>query len=169
MMNDDSSGRRRAALRVKQRRRQDEKTWSTSGKLKSNRNRRPSSNNGRRPSSSNRRPSSRPSHERPWNDRFIHERETVLEHATETNQKRLGSAQSEKRSVEGKENNANDTTQTKPQAAHGCRFTQYTERADGDAVVEEERPGEDHGTGKVRGLRGLLNVHSYRLTHREHI
>jgi len=141
--NDDSSGRRRAALRVKQRRRQDEKTWSPSGKLlvKTNRNRRPSSsNNGRRrqsSSSSSRRPSSRPSHERPWNDRFIFEEETVLEHATQANQKRLGSAT--RRSVEGKENNANDTTQAKPQAASGCQSIQYTERANGEAVVEFTR------------------------------
>jgi len=140
-LNDDSSGRRRAALRVKQRRRQDEKTWSPSGKLlvKSNRNRRTSSS--RRPSSSsNRRPSSssRPSHERPWNERFIYEDETVLEHATDANQKRLGSANS-RQSVDGKENNANDATTAKPQAASGCQSIQYTERADGEAVVEFSR------------------------------
>ena len=107
----DDSGRRRAALRVKQRRRQDEKTWSPSGKLKANRNRRPTSNTGRRrptsSSSSNRRPSSRPSHEKPWNDRFIHEDETVLEHATQANQKKLGSA---RRNVDGKENNTKDVS-----------------------------------------------------------
>ena len=132
--NDDSSGRRRAALRVKQRRRQDEKTWSPSGKLKTNRNRRPLSSK----SSSNRRPSSRPSHEKPWNDRFIHEDEAILEHATETNQKTLGSVD-QRRSVEGKGNNANDDTQAKPQAAPGCKSTQYTERANGEAVVEFAR------------------------------
>jgi len=138
---DDNSGRRRAALRVKQRKRQDEKTWSPSGKLlvKSNRNRRPSSSNTgrRRQSSTNRRPSSsssRPSHEKPWDDRFIYEDETVLEHATQANQKRLDSAQ-RRRSVEGKENNANDDTQAKHQAAHGCKSTQYTERADGRSEI----------------------------------
>ena len=124
--NDDSSGRRRAALRVKQRRRQDEKTWSPSGKLKSNRNRRPLSS--KTSSSSNRRPSSssRPSHEKPWNDRFIFEDETVLEHATETNQKRLGSSSQRRSVVNGKENNANNanaTTTAKPQAP-GCQSTQ---------------------------------------------
>ena len=116
------SGRRRAALRVKQKRRKDERTWSPSGKLIK----------GRQRPQSSQRPCSQLSHLKPWNDRFIY----FLEEETE-----CSGIQRKKQSADGKENNnigRNPSTvgakqKSRPEIKH------YTERCDGEAVLEFTR------------------------------
>ena len=109
------SGRRRAALRVKQKRRKDERTWSPSGKLIKGR---------QRPQSS------QLSHLKPWNDRFIYEEETEFEHSS--------GIQRKKQSADGEENNNigrkyGAKQKSRPEIKH------YTERCDGEAVLEFTR------------------------------
>ena len=104
-MDPPNSGQRRAALRVKQKMRNDQQRWTPSGKL----TRRP-------PSRPNRIPRRKPS--KPWNDRFIFDEESLARHGDEDfvpikanggrKQHGLGSTLSAQRIVNGKENNAND-------------------------------------------------------------
>ena len=100
-----NSGRRRAALRVKQKRRDDQRQWSPSGKLLT-----------RRPHPL--------THSKPWNDRFIYEEDSVEQDCTSDARakKRLGSAHNARRklSVNGKENNVNRATPDPTRVRETC-------------------------------------------------
>lgn len=119
MLNTPNSGQRRAALRVKQKRRNDQKQWTTDGKLL------------HRKSSS--RPSSRLNHQKPWNERFIFDDEPENDN---TNTRGFDSRS--KRSQEathGKENIANQSSQD----IQTRTIRHYTERADGEIMLEFTR------------------------------
>mmetsp|Transcript_37335 Transcript_37335/g.78214 ORF Transcript_37335/g.78214 Transcript_37335/m.78214 type:complete len:405 (-) Transcript_37335:624-1838(-) len=134
-----NSGQRHAALRVKQKKKNDQQQWSLSGKL----TRRPPSRTKQR----------RISIRKAWNDRFIFDEESLVGHGNEgylpikanggRKQQARGSGGAQQ-IVEGKENKGNEflVNDTIPaEKTRGCRSKtrHYTERADGEVVMEFTR------------------------------
>ena len=110
------SGRRRAALRVKQKIRHDQLQWSPNGMKR------------RKGRKSIRPPAAvtKSVHCTPWNERFIFDEESLL------SKERNAPAKIWRRSVHGKENNI----VSKRGGGKQSRIRQYTERSDGELVIE---------------------------------
>ena len=109
----NDEGRRRAALRVKQRRKSDSRRWTVDG-------RRRSSRSSKRPS-----PTSSIRHATPWNERFIFE-DTEAKISTQVTRK-------SHTALSGKENLAIDSRPKTMTERH------FTERADGELVLNFSR------------------------------
>lgn len=116
----NDEGRRRAALRVKQRRKSDSRRWTVDGR--------------RRSSRSSKRPSNTSSirHATPWNERFIFE-DTEAKISTQVTRK-------SHTALSGKENLAIDSRpKTTPNARNNLTERHFTERADGELVLNFSR------------------------------
>ena len=110
------SGRRRAALRVKQKIRHDQMQWSPNGMKR------------RKGRKSIRPPATvtKSVHSTPWNERFIFDEESL------PSKERNAPEKIWRRSVHGKENNI----VSKRGGGKQSRIRQYTERSDGELVIE---------------------------------